>query len=972
MTTMVVWSLFFLISLCFSCSGTEGSDDFDVLSNEINQMHICQRKADNKEFFLHKYRADKLLKKYDKHSGELSDKKQIKLTQARSRYSFVLTDYLLQVGNRKEATLVMDALASNSTLNISTDTLLWLNYLCHQAEVNLWSYNIEKNRNSILKGYDCLIQGYILASRRGYNLYKGIAMKLMSRYMLNDSIYSLIKDFDPASVRYVNEDGVPDSLLAGNLAERSLNLFLNENDAYQTADAWRTLAFCYFVIGDAEQSVECLHMAFANPIIDSIPALKANIAQQMSMAYSALDDKHNSDVYRNKYLDIQDSIRQDRQFEARATELEKSVSKIWYSVSIAVILFLLLCMLSILLVHLRKRKERKADIQEEEIEALEEELSSLRLQYSDAQRLAVEQKARISIINGMLPLIDRMRIAVSKNQMEYAGELATAIEEQNEMLSTWIKLRKGSISPKVETFDIQEILDIVRQNAINLANQGIQLHVAPCNAQIKADKILTLFIVNTLIDNARKAVNAQEGEINVTCQPDENEGFAEIAVKDNGRGMSQEQLDHLFEYKNIKDDANETSHGFGLQNCRGIIDRYHKISSLFSVCSINAKSKLGAGTTISFRLPLALKMLVLFFCLSFNSHAGNIERYADSLYYCNINGKYAEAMLYADSCKALLENGDTINDRLMLSVYNETAVAALALHDWRTYLLNNYLYAKLYKECTTDASLPEYCGRLERNKRIANISMIVAMLLILSLAPIFWFTYLRYIVRQHRDIRSRKTLLREEIAKTKGKYDALHVINNVLDNQLSTIKHETMYYPSRIKQLIKQETNEQTSQVKDVVSYYRELYALLCLQVLNNQTTAMSFPIEKIDIDTLFPSADISQMPDGAQILANKELMAFLKLLLKRHNAKKTPSCTIRTENDKYAIATFQMDSSPLSSDKSLILFSPSTPDADFLIMRQILRETGEASLRYGCGISASNNGNGTLEIDVRLPYVCK
>lgn len=181
-----------------------------------------------------------------------------------------------------------------------------------------------------------------------------------------------------------------------------------------------------------------------------------------------------------------------------------------------------------------------------------------------------------------------------------------------------------------------------------------------------------------------------------------------------------------------------------------------------------------------------------------------------------------------------------------------------------------------------------------------------------------------------------------------------------------------MYYPSRIKQLIKQETNEQTSQVKDVVSYYRELYALLCLQVLNNQTAAMSFPIEKIDIDTLFPSADISQMPDGAQILANKELMAFLKLLLKRHNAKKTPSCTIRTENDKYAIATFQMDSSPLSSDKSQILFSPSTPDADFLIMRQILRETGEASLRYGCGISASNNGNGTLEIDVRLPYVCK
>lgn len=969
---MVVWSLFFLIILFASCDGAGGSDDIDVLSDEVSMMHVCQRKADNKEFYLHKYRADNILEKYDENHNSLSLEEMTKLTKARSRYSFVLSDYLLQTGNRREAIQVMDALASNSTLNISADTVLWLNYLCHQAEVNLMSYNIEVNRDNILKGYDCLIQGYILATRRGYDLYKGIAMKLLSRYMLNDSIYTLITEFDPASVRYVNEDGVADTLLAGNLAERSLELFLRENDAYQTADAWRNLAFCYFVIGDAERSVECLHMAFANPIIDSIPALKANIAQQMSMSYSALDDKHNSDVYRNKYLDIQDSIRQDKQLEARASELEESVGRIWLCVTAAVLLFVLLCVVSLVLFRLRKRNEKKTSAQEEDIEALDEQLRLLQLQYSDAQRFAIEQKARISVLNGMVPLIDRMRIAVSKKQMNYAEEIATAIEQQNEVLSEWIKLRKGSISPKIETFDVQEIFDVVRQNTGHLAGLGIKLNVDEVSVKVKADKTLTLFIINTLIDNARKAIVAKEGTISITCKSSE-EGFAEISVHDSGQGMSQEQVAHLFEYKAIKEDGKKKSHGFGLQNCSGIIERYRKMSSVFSVCRINAVSKLGVGSTISFRLPLAVRMLLLFLCITINSVASEFERYADSLYYCNINGKYEKAMDYADSCHYLLKVDTTtvVDNKLLLSVYNETAVAALALHDWRKYLLYNYLYAKLYKECTTDETLPEYCGKLERNKRIANISMLVALLLIVSLVPVFWFTYLRYIVRNRRDVRRRKVQLLEEISKIKGKYDSLHVVNNVLDNQLSTIKHETMYYPSRIKQLLRTDTEDNAQQITDVVNYYRELYSLLCVKVLNKQTKMISFPVEKCDICTLLSKSQMTEEQSNVRILVNRELFSLLTLLIKRHNSGKLPLCNLRQADDnRYIVANFLMEYSTITSDKDAVLFTPSSINVDFLVMRQILRETGEETLRYGCGISASRTKDDILVLKVVLPQI--
>lgn len=65
----------------------------------------------------------------------------------------------------------------------------------------------------------------------------------------------------------------------------------------------------------------------------------------------------------------------------------------------------------------------------------------------------------------------------------------------------------------------------------------------------------------------------------------------------------------------------------------------------------------------------------------------------------------------------------------------------------------------------------------------------------------------------------------------------LHVQNLVLDNCLSTIKHETVYYPNRMKQIIDRldagsvlseaEEQEQLQTVDELVSYYKDI--LVCL-----------------------------------------------------------------------------------------------------------------------------------------------
>lgn len=945
---------------------------------EVKAMHDCRLKALNKDFYLHKYNAEKLTKDFNGKQS-LSQSAQKKLVIFKSQFAFEMADYLYQIGKRQEARDIMFELSSNSTLNITTDTAQWLNFLYHQGKILFEPYYINKNRENILRGYDCLIQCYILSSRNNYQKYQALAMQTLSMYLRNDSVRELAKDFDHASIRYLNDNDISDTLLAGNLAERAVDIFLSMNDTYLTADAWRNLASCYLAIGNANSSIECLHQASAIPATHDAPDLLSRINEQFSISYAAIDDKHLSDYYRNAYLDQQDSTRQDRQLEARVDALQEATERAWRLAAWGFAAFILLCITIAILSYLRKKKGHRADKGEEELEVLNESLQALTLQLSNEQRAATEQRARISIVNGMLPLIDRMKLAINKAAednatdatkrvcLKYASELSEAIDHQNAMLTQWIKLRQGSIAPKIENVNINNILQIIKQSASVLSQHDINLDIKPCTSTVKADAALTLFLINTLMDNARKAMT-QGGTITIDCREDKDAGFAEVSVSDNGKGMTEEQLTKVLDpLQTLQDGA---SHGFGLINCKGIIDRYRKISSQFTVCTFNAESQLGKGTSIRFRLPLAAKMLLTILCfvptlLFANTSQNNQEaaRFTDSLYECNIACRYTDAMLYADSCYNIVTSDSTIDNRIKLSLYNETAVAALALHQWDKYRYFNYMYNLLYKQCTADTTLTTYCQKMEQREQIANISMIVVLLLIIMLIPAFWFFYLRHFIYYRRHINTIKEQITNNINKTKAEYEKLHIINNITSNQLSALKHETMYYPTRIRQLI--DIGGKLKDIESAVNYYRELYAMLSTKGLNKQMDAYTFRATEISLTELFPSITNE---NNFTILANKELITYLKLLLKRNNGGTSPSCQISNVAANYISIDFTLTKSSLTEEQTQKLFTTDTPSADYLTMRQILRETGSASLHYTCGISASMRDE-TPIITITLPY---
>ena len=77
------------------------------------------------------------------------------------------------------------------------------------------------------------------------------------------------------------------------------------------------------------------------------------------------------------------------------------------------------------------------------------------------------------------------------------------INELNAVLTEWIQLRQGKLSLHIESFPIQQVFDIVKKGRMGFHMKGIDLRVEDTKAVVKADRVLTLFMVNTLADNAR-------------------------------------------------------------------------------------------------------------------------------------------------------------------------------------------------------------------------------------------------------------------------------------------------------------------------------------------------------------------------------------------------------------------------------------------------------------------------------------
>ena len=285
---------------------------------------------------------------------------------------------------------------------------------------------------------------------------------------------------------------------------------------------------------------------------------------------------------------------------------------------------------------------------------------------------------------------------------------------------------------------------------------------------------------------------------------------------------------------------------------------------------------------------------------------------------------------------------------MILDIRNESAVAALALHEWQLYAYNNRIYTQLFKELSADSTLPAYCRQMQQSQTDRTIAIILLVLVFIAIIPAYYFLYLRHRLYDRymaeRQQRENVESLEDDIHRAELELANLHVSNAVLDNCLSTLKHETMYYPSRIRLLVDQDDRQS---LPEVIAYYRELYGLLSEQA-QGQVERTKLHLTKIVPATL-------RLPSSAPaILGDETLLRYLFEILRRHAMQEHGACC-QLVDEKYVEVTVR-------------LTAPLAP-IDRLLCRQILRDHGEASHRRACSIREEQINNETNMIIILPAY---
>ena len=896
----------------------------EVVASQIGLMRICQRTSDNVSFY--EYRNSILLNLRALHEEQeaLNEAQTERLLSLERSFRMESARYWFELEQLSQAGLEMSYVIPDNLLREDHDRFLMYTYM-HGLGIGINAYSQADMLSQRLRSLDnCL---------RSATRYNNVRMQALSI----SAICSLLLEYGPDKVMAgvsedmlsrLNASGVQPEFLPTQLALKALQLSASYGGQYEIIECERLLASCYIERGLYEEALGALGTALGmlndnfrlnsvglrleplenyrsdGRIVEEewmdamphsvVPECMASLREQMSLAYSGLDDKLASDYNRTVYLEIQKNIRLDRRYEARTILLERSNRRLvgmLYAVAAAVILLLIFILLFHKRINAANRKYvvmmqktvglcesilRPAPAGADIIEWLNGTVAPELTMLTGAESVTIDENAEISaswggkrvsrdnravlntvapflkaalknadelvgqadrlkqaekqhylyslhadnnkrenlarktccqVVAECLPFIDRMRSEIRHlaempadsaqyaQSLQYVRELAERINEYNDLLSQWIRIRQGVVALNIESFPVQQLFDIVSRSSRSFMQKGVELDVISTDAVVRADRVLTLFMINTLADNARKFTPAGG---KVTVEAEQGDDYVEIAVTDTGVGLSEEDVRLIRDEKVLDPERIGQGHsqgkgsGFGLMNCKGIIEKYRKADDLFHVCSFNVESTQGKGSRFSFRLPKGLRRalsILLILCAGVTASAQDADSllyraydYANQAYLCNTEGRFEEALMYADSAFSALNDDWLINfgsDDVLLKIYdtevpseilwlgvdnfptdyetilwlrNEIAVSALALRDWDVYRYNDDAYLRLFKMYFGEWKIEEDCRELQRTNSNLSIAVIVFALIFLMLLLARYVMHLRHWMKFRSDL----------------------------------------------------------------------------------------------------------------------------------------------------------------------------------------------------------------------------
>ncbi|MDP6435743.1 MAG: PAS domain S-box protein [Gammaproteobacteria bacterium] len=189
---------------------------------------------------------------------------------------------------------------------------------------------------------------------------------------------------------------------------------------------------------------------------------------------------------------------------------------------------------------------------------------------------------------------------------EVATKMRSSLDAMGDLLDRLLdlsKLETGAISPELEVFPVQDLLDQLEADNMPLAQKkGLELHIEKSPLVIRSDPSLLQRVVDNFVTNAIKYTDT--GKVMVSCQTSDDK-VCRLEVADTGIGIPESAVESIFEeYVQLDNQVRDRSKGQGLG--LAIVNRI----ALLLDHSLDVKSKEGQGSVFSVEVPVTSEVVL--------------------------------------------------------------------------------------------------------------------------------------------------------------------------------------------------------------------------------------------------------------------------------------------------------------------------------------------------------------------------
>lgn len=228
----------------------------------------------------------------------------------------------------------------------------------------------------------------------------------------------------------------------------------------------------------------------------------------------------------------------------------------------------------------------------EQLSAHEQQRNSL------VSNIAHELRTPLSIMRGNLE-------AIQVGSLEMTDEMRSSLVDEIIRLTRLVKdletvglAEVGALVLNLENITTNDLLDSILPLRLSMEEDNIDFHVFidPGLTSFPADRLRLTQILINLLSNAICHVDAEKGIIELRIKPEGD--YVEIAVKNNGAGIPEKDIPHLFErFYRVDQSRNRGmgGTGLGLAIARSYVEAHGG--------KIWVESQPGQGATFYFNLP---------------------------------------------------------------------------------------------------------------------------------------------------------------------------------------------------------------------------------------------------------------------------------------------------------------------------------------------------------------------------------